>query len=197
MNSDARLDHKIIVDLIPPKSSVLDLGCGDGDLLYALIRDKGVRGQGIELDEQAIYRCVAKGLNVIHGDLDTGLSDYMDGSFDYVMLNQTLQQVRHLEPVLEDSLRVGEKVVVGFPNFAFINARLQLFLRGRTPVTPSLPYHWYETPNLHFLSISDFIRYCSEKRITIEKAFFLNERRVVHHLPNLLAQTGIFLVSRR
>lgn len=197
MNSDARLDHKIIVDLIPSKSSVLDLGCGDGDLLYTLIRDKRVRGQGIELDEQAIYRCVAKGLNVIHGDLDTGLSDYMDRSFDYVMLNQTLQQVRHLEPVLDDSLRVGEKVVVGFPNFAFIKARLQLFLRGRTPVTPSLPYHWYETPNLHFLSISDFIRYCAEKKITVEKAFFLNERRVVYHLPNLLAQTGIFLISRR
>lgn len=189
-------DHRIIADLVAPGSSVLDLGCGEGDLLYLLIREKKVRGQGIEIDEQAIYACVARGLNVIHGDLDSGLSDYRENSFDYVMLNQTLQQVRRFRPVFDDALRVGKKVVVGFPNFAYFKARLQLFFRGRAPVTPSLPYPWYETPNLHFLSISDFTRYCAELNITIEKAFFLKNGARADSLPNLLAQTGIFLVSR-
>jgi len=197
MNAESdRLDHKIIADLIAPGSSVLDLGCGNGDLLYMLIRDKGVHGQGIEIDEQAIYRCVARGLNVIHGDLDSGLRDYLDGSFDYVMLNQTMQQVRGLKTVLDDSLRVGKKVVAGFPNFAFYKARLQLFLRGRTPVTPSLPYPWYETPNLHFLSIADFYAYCAETGIRIERGEFLNNGGIVRFRPNLFAQTGIFLISR-
>ena len=104
-----RLDHRIIAELIDPGSSVLDLGCGSGELLYMLIREKGAHGQGIEIDEQAIYTCVARGLNVLHGDIDSGLSEYPDRSFDYVILNQSLQQVRHVETVLADSLRVGEK----------------------------------------------------------------------------------------
>jgi methionine biosynthesis protein MetW len=197
MNSDPlRLDHKIISDLVAPHSSVLDLGCGNGELLYVLIRERGIRGQGIEIDEQAIYRCVAKGLNVIHGDIDIGLSEYLDQSFDFVILNQTLQQVRHLKPVLDDSLRVGKKVIVGFPNFAYYKARIQLFFHGRTPVTPSLPFSWYETPNLHFLSISDFFRYCAETGITIENKDFWGDKGLVRLLPNLLAQCGIFLISR-
>lgn len=195
-SDDNRLDIEVILDLIEPQSSVLDLGCGNGELLFRLIREKGVRGQGLEIDEQAVYKCVAKGLNVIHGDLDSGLSEYMDRSFDYIVLNQTLQQVRHLEPVLDDSLRVGKKVIVGFPNFAFYKARLQLFFRGRTPVTPSLPFHWYETPNLHFLSITDFCRYCWKRRITIEKKEFLDHAGRVRLRPNILAQSGIFLISR-
>ncbi|MFZ2448168.1 MAG: methionine biosynthesis protein MetW [Syntrophobacteraceae bacterium] len=196
MANDVRIDHGIIADMIERQSSVLDLGCGTGELLSMLVREKGVRGQGIEIDEQAIYRCVEKGLNVIHGDLDSGLADYLDRSFDYVILNQTLQQVRHLKPVLDDSLRVGGKVIVGFPNFAYYKARCQLFFMGRTPVTPSLPFPWHETPNLHFLSISDFLRYCSEMGITIERREFLDDARRVSTWPNLLAQSGIFLISR-
>jgi methionine biosynthesis protein MetW len=197
MNSETvRLDHKIISKLVAPRSSVLDLGCGNGELLYLLIRERGVRGQGIEIDEQAIYRCVAKGLNVIHGDIDIGLSEYLDQSFDFVILNQTLQQVRHLKTVLDDSLRVGKKVIVGFPNFAFYKARIQLFFHGRTPVTPSLPFSWYETPNLHFLSISDFLRYCAEMGITIKNREFFGGRGTVKFLPNIFAESGIFLISR-
>ena len=108
-------------------------------------------GQGLEIDEQAIYKCVARGLNVLHGDLDSGLSEYLDYSFDYVILNQCLQQLRHVETVFTDSLRVGKKVIVGFPNFAHFTARLQLGFKGRAPVTPALPYAWFDTPNLHFL----------------------------------------------
>lgn len=197
MNSEpVRLDHQIISALVAPQSSVLDLGCGSGELLYLLIRERGVRGQGIEIDEQAIYRCVAKGLNVIHGDIDIGLSEYLDRSFDFVILNQTLQQVRHLKPVLDDSLRVGKKVIVGFPNFAFYKARIQLFFHGRAPVTPSLPFSWYETPNLHFLSISDFLRYCAEMEINIESREFFGGRGSVKFLPNIFAESGIFLISR-
>ena len=135
----ARPDHRVIVDMIAPKSSVLDLGCGTGDLLYALIKEKQARGQGIEIDEQAIYKCVAKGLNVLQDDIDAGLKDYEDLSFDYVILNQSLQQIEHFDTVLKETLRVGRKVIVGFPNFAYFRARMQLFFLGKAPLTPSLP----------------------------------------------------------
>ncbi|MCC6445563.1 MAG: methionine biosynthesis protein MetW [Armatimonadetes bacterium] len=199
MNSKSnaiQLDYRVILSFIEPNSAVLDLGCGDGELLSLLIREKKVRGQGIEIDEQAIYKCVARGLSVFHGDLARGLSEYAGGSFDYVILNQTFQQVVKLDFVLDESLRVGRKVIVGFPNFALYTARLQLFFRGRTPVTPSLPYKWYDTPNLHFLTILDFIDYCRERRVTIEKAVYLGEKREVKFLPNLFAGTGLFMISK-
>jgi methionine biosynthesis protein MetW len=190
------MDHRIISELVRPQSTVLDLGCGEGELLSLLVREKGVRGQGIEIDEQAIYKGVARGLNVLHGDIDSGLSEYLDQAFDYVILNQSVQQVRHVETVFMDSLRVGKKVIVGFPNFAHWGARLQLFFKGRAPITPSLPYAWYETPNLHFLSISDFYDYCREKRVTIERSEFLGHKGKVRFCPNVFAETGIFLISR-
>lgn len=190
-----RLDHRLIVDLISPGSSVLDLGCGGGELLYALIKEKNVHGQGIEIDEQAIYQCVAKGLNVLHGDIDTGLAEYQDKSFDYVILNQSLQQVAHFETVLTEALRVGQKVIVGFPNFAHYTARLQLFFLGKAPVTPSLPYTWYESPNIHFLSIADFKQYCQAKKIRIARRVYLREQKRILLLPNLFADIGIFLLS--
>ncbi len=189
------LDHKVILDLIAPGSSVLDLGCGTGELLYLLIAEKGIHGQGIEIDEQAIYKCVGKGLNVFHGDIDTGLPEFPDDSFDYVILNQSLQQVKHLETVLRNALRVGTRVVVGIPNFAHYKARFQLFFRGRTPVTSSLPYLWHETPNLHFLSILDFLGYCRGKKVHIEKTCFIGEHRRISFFPNFFALTGIFVIS--
>lgn len=192
---DIRLDHRVILEIIPSRSSVLDLGCGTGDLLYILIKEKNVRGQGIEIDEQAIYQCVTRGLNVFHGDVDSGLAEYKDKTFDYVILNQSLQQIRHVDKVLQDALRVGKKVVVGFPNFAHYKARLQIFLKGKAPVTGALPYQWYETPNLHFLSISDFIAYCRSKKINIERSDYISGNKRIRLLPNLFAQTGIFLIS--
>jgi methionine biosynthesis protein MetW len=182
--------------MVKANSSVLDLGCGDGDLLELLTMKKNIRGQGIEIDEQAIYRCVAKGLSVLHGDIDTGLSEYKDKAFDYVILNQSLQQLKHVETVLFDALRVSKKVIVGFPNFAYYRARLRLFFRGRVPITASLPYTWYETPNLHFLSTLDFLDYCREKKIKIEQKVYIAGDKRMRILPNFFANVGIFLISK-
>ena len=197
MKSNAiRADHRIIVDIVEPGAKVLDLGCGSGELMFHLVKVKNASVQGIELDEPEIYKCVAKGLSVFHGDIDSGLSDYQDKSFDYVILNQSIQQVRHVESVLPDALRVGKKVIVGFPNFAYFPARLHLFFRGKAPVTPSLPFTWYSTPNLHFLSISDFIEYGRKNMINIEQCVFLRGSRRIKVFPNLLANIGIFVISK-
>ncbi|MCX5714364.1 MAG: methionine biosynthesis protein MetW, partial [Candidatus Omnitrophica bacterium] len=174
--SIVRLDHRVIFDMVQPKSRVLDLGCGEGELLSLLAQGKEVKGQGIEIDEKAIYSCVKKGLSVFHGDIDSGLSEYPDSSFDYVILNQSLQQVQHFDKVLKDALRVGKKVIVGFPNFAYFKARLQLGFSGRAPVTKTLPYTWYESPNLHFFSIFDFLDYCRKNNTKIERAVYLGTK---------------------
>jgi len=192
---DIRPDHRIILEWVKEGSSVLDLGCGSGELLYLLIKEKKARGHGIEISVDEIYKCVAKGLNVLHGDIENGLADYKDQSFDYVILNQSLQQIRQIDGVLKDALRVGKKVVVGFPNFVYYRARLQILFGGRTPVNAALPYQWYETPNLHFLSILDFIEYCRKKNITIEQRAFLGVARRIYLFPNVFAQIGIFLIS--
>jgi methionine biosynthesis protein MetW len=189
------LEYRAILHWIRQDSSVLDLGCGDGSLLDLLAHRRGVRAQGIEIDEQAICQCVAKGLSVFHEDIDQGLCDYGDQSLDYVILHQSFQQVKKPDHVLREALRVGKKVIIGFPNFAHYQARLQIFFRGRTPVTTSLPYEWHDTPNLHFLSISDFIEYCRRKNIKLEKVAFVGKKRRIKILPNLFALTGIFLIS--
>jgi methionine biosynthesis protein MetW len=189
------LEYRAIIEWILQGSSVLDLGCGNGELLSLLVREKSVRGQGIEINEQAIYQCVAKGLSVFHEDIDNGLSDYADQSFDYVILNQSFQQVKNPDIVLKEALRVGREAIIGFPNFAHYLARLRMFFRGKAPITPSLPYEWHDTPNLHFLSISDFIEYCHKRNIKIRKSFFIGKNRRAVIFPNLFALIGIFLIS--
>jgi methionine biosynthesis protein MetW len=191
-----RPEYPVIVKLIISGASVLDLGCGDGGLLSLLKKEKNIsRAQGIEIDEDAIYKCVARGLSVFHGDIDSGLAEYSDKSFDYVILNQTFQQVKKPDEVLHEALRVGKEVIVGFPNFAHISARYQLAVQGRAPVTGSLPYEWYNTPNIHFLSIGDFINYCHKRKIRIKKSFYFGKEKQVRLFPNVFGLVGLFLIA--
>jgi methionine biosynthesis protein MetW len=196
-NNSEHLEYDLISKLVETGASVLDLGCGSGDLLARLKKDRNItKAQGIEIDEGAIYKCVEKGLSVFHGDIDTGLAEYEDKSFDYVILNQSFQQVKKPEVVLEEALRVGKRVIVGFPNFAYFTARYHLALRGRAPITRSLPYEWYDTPNIHFLSIADFINYCRRRQVKIIKAYYVNKDKQVRIFPNLRALVGLFLITR-
>lgn len=196
IDNSTTTEYKVILEWIDQNSSVLDLGCGGGELLSLLIRERQVRAQGIEINEQAIYRCVERGLSVFHQDIDIGLSEYADKSFDYVILNQTLQQVKKPERVLEEAARVGKKTVVSFPNFVHYTARFQIFFKGKVPVTKALPYQWYDTPNLHFLSITGFTEYCEKRNFRIENSVFVGNKKRVRILPNLFAETGIFLLSK-
>ena len=192
---DINLDHRIIYSIIEPDSRVLDLGCGEGDLLYPLVRDKHVRAQGIELDDKAIQECVKKGLSVFQDDIENSLREYPDHSFDYVILNQSMQEVKKVDLVIQEAMRIGNKVIVGFPNFAYIKSRLMLFFRGKSPITRSLPYLWFDTPNVRFLSITDFKNFCEEKNIRIVKAHYLGEKAIVRLWPNLLAMNAIFVLT--
>ena len=189
------LEYGAILEWVKEGSSVLDLGCGNGELLSLLVGSKNVKAQGIEIDEQAIYQCVAKGLSVFHEDIDNGLPEYGDKTFDYVILHQSFQQVKKPDVVVKEALRVGREVIIGFPNFAHYSARLQIFFTGRAPITPSLPYEWHDTPNLHFLSISDFVEYCRKKSIKLNETAFFGKHKRVRIFPNLFGLTGIFLIS--
>jgi methionine biosynthesis protein MetW len=192
-----RLDYKIIYQIIEPGSRVLDLGCGDGELLNFLAKSKNAHVQGIEVDEQAIYKCVEKGLSVFHTDIDSGLRGYPDKSFDYVILNQSMQETKKADFVIQEALRVGNKAIIGFPNFANLRARFMLFFQGKAPITKSLPFYWYNTPNLHFLSITDFKNYCADKNIKILDAFYLGKTSTIRIWPNLLALDAVFVITRR
>ncbi len=192
-----RIEYRAFVDWVFDDASVLDLGCGDGELLSFLIRERHVRAQGIELSEQAVVRCVAEGLSVFQQDIDTGLSEYTDNSFDYVILNQTIQQVKKPDLALQEALRVGKKTIVGFPNFAYYKARASIFFKGHVPVTAALPYQWYNSPNLHFLSLNDFRDYCKNKNIQVESSFVKSGKRQVRFLSNLFGEFGFFLLSRK
>jgi len=196
-SNNVHLDHQIIYSIVKPDSRVLDLGCGEGELLYPLVRDKHVRAQGIELNDKAIQECVKKGLSVFHDDIESGLREYPDNSFDYVILNQSMQEVKKVDCVIQEALRIGTKVVVGFPNFAYIKSRFTLFFQGKSPITESLPYLWYDTPNVRFLSITDFKDFCAKKKIQIVEAHYLGEKTTVRFLPNLLALNAVFVLTNK
>lgn len=198
LSKTSRLDYRIITGLIQPGARVLDLGCGNGELLAMLVHEKRAVGQGVEISDEGVNSCIAKGLNVIQGDLDEGLADYANHSFDYVVLNQTLQVVRKPDLVLREITRVGKQGVVGFPNFAHYSVRAQLFLQGQMPRTTELPFEWYNTPNIHLLTIRDFERFCRKHDLSINRKVYIKgpESVSANFLPNLLAQTAIYVVSR-
>lgn len=192
-----KLDHQIISQIINEEAHVLDLGCGNGELLTLLTREKRAFVQGIELNDEEMHKCVERGLTVLQGDIESGLVDYPDKSFDFVILNQIMQEIKKADFVIQESLRVGKRVIVGFPNFAHIRARLTLFLSGKTPMNEALPYYWFETSNIRFLTINDFIDYCSKKNIIIEQKFFLGKSKLINILPNLLALNALFVINKK
>jgi len=196
-SSSNKIEHTIISSWINSGASVLDLGCGDGELLNLLIKEKQVSAQGIELSDHAVQQCVETGLSVFQEDIDTGLSEYSDKSFDYVILNQTFQQIKKPDFVLKEALRVGTKTIVGFPNFVYVSARFQIFFKGKVPVTKSLPYEWYATPNLHFLGITDFTEYCKKRDIQLESSAFIRKNKRIKLFPNLFAEIGLFCLSKK
>jgi methionine biosynthesis protein MetW len=193
-----RFDHDVIVGLIPEKSRVLDLGCGNGDLLIKL-KERGVQDvRGVEIDDRCIAACIQKGLTVFHGDLDEGLDDYNDASFDYVVLNQTLQVVHKPTLVIEEMLRVGNKAIVSFPNFGHFKIRWYILVRGQMPKVDFLPCDWYDTPNIHLSSISDFEVFCKSRNIPIERIIGIGNcatGKTVSRFQNLFSQVGIFVIT--
>jgi methionine biosynthesis protein MetW len=198
----ARVDHLLVADMIEPGSRVLDVGCGDGELLR-LLESRGVDGRGIELSREGVNECVAKGLAVIQGDADTDLVDYPDDAFDYVVLSQTLQATRQPRVVLEHMLRVGSHAVVSFPNFGHWRIRWQIVTGGRMPTTANLPDTWYDTPNIHFCTIKDFRDLCQVVGAKMEKAVALNAWGSPLRLSapwwfwNMFGEQAVFLLSRR
>jgi len=193
-----RIDYELIESLIEPHSGVLDVGCGDGELLARLTVDKNIRGEGIELEHDSVLDCVCRTLPVIQYDIERGLGAYEDKSFDVVILSQTLQTLKDPKKVFLEMLRVGKKVTVSFPNFAHWRCRLQLLIKGKAPVTRELPFGWHDSPNIHFLSLKDFERFCKELGVAIEKRIPLVEYRPspVRLAPNFFAEQAIYVTSK-
>lgn len=195
-----RVDYEMIVDLVDQGSKVLDIGCGDGELLDQLIHVKGVHGTGIELSQGNIVSCVRRGISVIQADIDKGLAWLPENVYDYVILSMTLQVIKKPDYVLQEMLRVGKKCIVSFPNFGFWKVRAKSLLQGRAPVTRNLPYAWWLSPNRHVLSIKDFREYCRERNIRIEREIALNRRGLVwsaHIWPNMMADEAVFVITTR
>jgi methionine biosynthesis protein MetW len=191
-----RSDYAIIGDIIAPNSKVLDLGCGDGELLAWLAANKNVDARGVEINGSRVQRAIARGVSVYQGDIDEGLADYPDNAFDYVILSQTLQETRSPLKVLREMLRVGRHAIVAFPNFGHWRVRLAHLFTGRAPQTVLFPHEWYDSPNIHFLTVHDFELLASAERWTVERRIFLHGHNRVSAMPNLLAEMAVFQVRR-
>ena len=188
----AREDYRIMSDLIEEHSSVLDLGCGEGDLLAWLEQRKSVQGRGVEIAPEKVRRCVELGLSVYQGDINKGLADYPDSCFDYVILSQTLQVVRKPLELLRELRRVGRRVIVAFPNFGHWSGRLSLLCKGRAPTTGHLPYDWYDSPNIRVLTLLDFEELLQREGMRAENAYFLRQGKRVKRWRNMRAESAVY-----
>jgi methionine biosynthesis protein MetW len=191
-----RSDYAIITEIIEPNTRILDLGCGEGELLEWLAQNKHVDARGVEIAGPKVQQAIARGVSVYHGDIEEALSDLPDQAFDYVILSQTLQESRLPLKVLSDMLRVGRRAIVAFPNFGHWSVRLAHLFTGRAPKTKLFPHDWYDSPNIHFLTVHDFEALAKDQKWNIEKSIFLQGARKVRQLPNLLAEVAVFLVSK-
>jgi methionine biosynthesis protein MetW len=191
-----RSDYAIIGELIEPNTRVLDLGCGEGELLDWLSTNKNVTGRGVELDGTRVQRAIARGVSAYQGDIDQGLADYPPDSFDYVILSQTLQETRRPLVVLRDMLRVAHHAIVAFPNFGHWSVRLSHLISGRAPKTRTFPHDWYDSPNIHFFTVRDFEDLVAKVGWTVEKRYFLSGHHLGRLLPNLMAEVAVYLVRR-
>jgi methionine biosynthesis protein MetW len=195
-----RADLRIIAGLVAPGAKVLDIGCGDGELLAWLSAEKNVDGRGLELSQPGVNASIARGLSVVQGDADTDLHHYPSQTYDYVILSQTLQTMRDPRAVLGNLVRIGKCAIVSVPNFGYWKNRLYMLVRGRMPVTRTLAYEWYDTPNIHFCTLSDFIELCERMRISIEKRVYVEASGVIapfqgrSAFANLLGEQGIFML---
>ncbi len=190
-----RSDYAIIGDIVEPGSRVLDLGCGEGELLEWLAANKSVDARGVELSGAKVQRAIARGVSVFQCDIDQALADYPDRAFDYVILSQTLQETLRPRQVLREMLRVGRRAIVAFPNFGHWTVRLSMLWSGRAPRTKLFPYEWYESPNIHFLTVHDFENLAQAEGLVVERRYFLAGHRKVKLLPNLLTEVAVYLVS--
>ena len=191
-----RSDYAIIGQIVEPKTKVLDLGCGEGELLEWLARHKKVDARGVELSTAKVRQAISRGVSVFQSDIEQALADYPDQAFDYVILSQTLQETRSPRQVLREMLRVGRRGIVAFPNFGHWRVRLSMLFSGKAPRTTLFPYEWYESPNIHFLTVEDFETLSRLEGLDVERRFFLAGHRKVAAMPNLLAEVAVFLVRR-
>lgn len=196
------LNYSIITDTIEPHSKVLDLGCGSGDLLRMLIDKKHCTGSGIDINQNNVIESIQKGLSVVQGDIDEGLKEFSDDEYDYVILNQTLQSTEKPDYVIEEMLRAGKQVVVSFPNFGYWRVRFYLFFKGRMPKSKMLPFSWYDTPNIHLLTVEDFFDFCRERGIKIKKSVYIKRGKVSKNpfnrlLTNLLCEEAVFVIAKQ
>ena len=190
-----RKDFEAISHWVAPESSVLDLGCGDGELLVHLKQSRSIIGYGIENDDAGILACVSNGVNVIQSNLESGLKEVGDGAFDYVILSQTLQAMKRTEAVVDEMLRVGSEAIVSFPNFGYWQHRWQL-LKGRMPVSDALPYEWHNTPNVHMCTVADFDAFCARKNLRVLNRLVMNGEREQTVLPNLMGTLALYRLAK-